>query len=304
MISSLENLPDWSIIPLFILSVLFSFYLAGAWFAAGLIVRRRKPDPPSTPGDHRLPYENVIFTSRDGVELAGWLTGPDVEVGRPRRRPIVIFCPGGNGSMDGDTGMLIPFFHAGFDVLQFDWRGHGRSDGNRTSLGIWEVADVVGAVDFAQSRGATKIVLLGFSMGGAVALRAAAWDKRVSCVIADGAYASVEHALEGFAKEKTGWRFPFFIWLAMRLAEGRLGELFSNARPGPSLGGLHLRPVLFIYGDQDPIVPVADQDALFEACSKPKELWRVEGAGHRDIHKRDPDGYYERVIGFIKTYLH
>ena len=208
--------------------------------------------------------------------------------------------------MDGDTALVPAFFHAGFDVLQFDWRGHGASDGQRVTLGVHEADDLLGALDFLQARGVRRIGLLGFSMGGSVALRVAARDQRVACVAADGPFTHGAHAIEGGFRERLGLGLGLrpVVWLALRLAEIRLGGLrLADASPLPHAGAISPRPALLIHGADDPYVPPADQIALFEACGEPKALWQVAGAGHREAHEREPDAYRARVVEFFGYWL-
>jgi fermentation-respiration switch protein FrsA (DUF1100 family) len=282
-----------------VLATAAAVVLIAAWLIAGQIVRRRAPDPACTPEDVGLPFEHVTFPSRDGLMLGGRLTSE-----RGSRRPVVVFCAGLFGSMDGDTALVPHFFRAGFDVLQFDWRGHGISDGGRVTLGIREADDLRGALDFLQARGVRAIGLMGFSMGGAVALRVAAEDRRAACLAVDGPLVHVRHAVEGFLRKRTGMRLRPFAWLVMRLAELRLGGLpLRDASPLPAAGRIAPRPILLIQGADDPFVPPADQDALFDACAEPKTLWRVADAGHRDAYDRAPEDYLARVLGFFQTHL-
>src|SRR5687768_14317865 len=128
------------------LPILTALLLITAWLISGQITRRRTPDPPRTPADYELNFEHITFAACPSVgarhalplqtppQLGGWLVS---EAGR--RRPTVIFCAGSNGSMDGDTHFLPMFHAAGFDVLQFDWRAHGISDGQRVTLGVTEI---------------------------------------------------------------------------------------------------------------------------------------------------------------------
>lgn len=286
----------WLVDLLAITGMAAAFILAVAWLFSGVIVRRRKPDPEASPEEDGLPVEYVTFTARDGMELGGRLIG---EGGRP----VVIFCAGMFGSMDGDTHMAAPFVGAGFNVFQFDWRGHGISAGERTTLGVREVHDLTGAVDYLQARGVRRIGLMGFSMGGAVALRAAAADRRVACVAADGPYVHVPHALEGALRQRIRLPLKPFIWLTLRLVELRLATSLKEASPLEQVGQIGPRPVLFIHGGKDPFVPRADQDALFDACEEPKSLWRIEEAGHREAYDRDQAAYLDRVLGFFRANL-
>jgi len=274
--------------------------LLAAWLMAGQMTRRRSPDPSTSPSDYGLPFEHVTFPARDGMRLAGWLIGEG-------KRPVVIFCAGMFGSMDGDVHLAPHFVKAGLNVLQFDWRGHGRSDGSRTTLGLRERLDLLGAIDFLQSEGIRRIGLMGFSMGGAVALRAAAEDARAACVVSDGGFARMESALLGYAMARTGGRgrglFRAFARLVLAMVGLRLGESVYPASPLPVVGRIAPRPVLFIHGADDPFVPPDDQDALYDACGEPKQLWRVPGAGHREVYDLHPDDYAGRVVAFFRAGL-
>lgn len=282
-----------------VLATTAALVLIAAWLISGQIVRRREPDPTCTPEDVGLPFEHVMFPSRDGLMLGGRLAAE-----RGSRRPVVVFCAGLFGSMDGDTVLVPHFYRAGFDVLQFDWRGHGISDGGRVTLGVREADDLRGALDFLQARGVRAIGLMGFSMGGAVALRVAAGDRRVACVVADGSLIDVSHAVEGFIRRQIGVALRPFAWLVVRLAGLRLGGIrLEEASPLPAAGRISPRPVLLIQGADDPFVPPADQDALLDACGEPRALWRVADAGHRETYDRVPEDYLTRVLGFFQTHL-
>lgn len=291
--------PDLALL-LSIFALLLALLLALAWVIAGQIIRRRPPDPPATPADYDVAYEHVTFAARDGVRLGGWLAA---EPGS--RRPTVIFCPGITGSMDGDTHFVPWFTSAGFDVLQFDWRAHGVSEGDRVSFGVREIDDVLGAVGLLQARGVTRIGLMGFSMGGAVALRAAAREARIACVVCDGGFVRADHAISAALQARIGGLGALIAPIALWLAGVRLGGISLRAAdPLPDVARISPRPVLFIHGSEDRYVPVPDQEAIFAAAGEPKSLWRVEGAGHREAHRLEPEEYRRRVIAFFKAHLH
>ncbi len=60
-------------------------------------------------------------------------------------------------------------------VVTFSFRGHGRS-GGRSTVGDREVLDLAAAVAWARELGHTRVVTVGFSMGGSVVLRHAALE--------------------------------------------------------------------------------------------------------------------------------
>jgi len=276
--------------------------LAGlAWAGSSKLIARRTTDEHTSPADHGLAYEEVSFPSRDGVVLRGWFIPADPA------RGAVVFCHGHAGSMDPDV-IYAPWFHeAGFNVLMFDFRAHGRSDGDRVSLGCFERQDMLGAIDYLRGRAIERVGVLGFSMGGAVGLITAPQSEAIRAVISDGGFARLESAMLGWVREQ---RVSLPHWLALPLARlvigvagWRLNARLSEASPIRWVGRIAPRPVLFIHGDRDPYVTVADVESLYAAAGEPKQLWRVPEAGHREVDQHRPAEYRQRVIGFFEQHL-
>lgn len=271
-----------------------------AWAASSQLIGRRTPDVQTSPADYGLAYEDVSFSSRDGVTLRGWFVPAE------RARGAVIFCHGHAGSMDPDL-IYVPWFHeAGFNVLMFDFRAHGRSDGCRVSMGYFERQDLLGALDCLQTRGITEVGVLGFSMGGVVGLITAPHSQAIRAVISDGGFARLESAMLGWVHERV--RLPH--WLVLPLARliitvagWRLGACLASADPLRWVQYIAPRPVFFVHGDRDPYATVADVEALYAAAGEPKALWRVPEAGHRQVDQCRPAEYRERIIGFFERYL-
>lgn len=285
-------------------AVLLLAVLAGlAWVGSSRLMARRTPDKRTSPADYGLAYEDVSFTSRDdashGVTLRGWFIPADPALG------TVVFCHGHAGSMDPDV-TYAPWFHkAGFNVLMFDLRAHGCSDGDRVSLGYFERQDLLGAVDFLQERGITEIGVLGFSMGGAVALATAPRCEAIRAVVSDGGFARLEGAMLGWGLERgmPRWLALPFARLIVVVAGWRLGARLSRADPIRWVAHIAPRPVLFVHGDRDPYVTVDDVEALYAATGEPKQLWRVADAGHRQVDQVHPTEYRERVVEFFARYV-
>jgi len=115
-----------------------------------------------------LPIENATtgrFDRGDGVELA-WIS-------QAGRSPTVVFLPGFRSDMTGEKASLLAAHcaEAGQAMLRFDYSGHGASGGafEDGTIGRW-TQDAL-AVIAARTEG--KLVLVGSSMGGWVALLAA-----------------------------------------------------------------------------------------------------------------------------------
>src|SRR3712207_4058184 len=156
--------------------IVFFIALLLGYLGLGLLVvlwmtspRRRSPE--ATPASLGLGYKDVEFPSTDGVRLSAWwvpVEGSSL---------AAVLVPGWGGyKFDEHLLQTVPVYHdAGFSVLLLDLRAQGESDGARRTLGYREVRDVRGALAWLSRQGYApgRVVLHGWSMGGATALRAA-----------------------------------------------------------------------------------------------------------------------------------
>jgi fermentation-respiration switch protein FrsA (DUF1100 family) len=281
--------------------ILLLAVLAGLiWVFSTRMIARRTPDASTSPADHDLAFEDVSFPARDGTGLGGWF------IPTPRADRAVIFCHGHAGSMDPDV-QYAPWFHqAGFNVLMFDFRAHGRSAGERVSFGALERQDLQGALDYLAQRGIERVGVLGFSMGGAVALLTAGQDERIAAVVSDGGFARLEDTVVGWARHLKGlptWLARILAGAVRTVAGWRLGVSLRGIDPVDWIGRIAPRPVLLVHGDRDPYVSVAGVEALYAAAGEPKELWRVAEAEHREIDRLRPEEYRRKVVGFFERNL-
>jgi len=284
---------------LFLLALLFLALALLGIYGARELLRRRPPDVQASPADYGLPYEEVSFPSRDGLILKGWF------IPAPQPKGTVIFCHGHQGSMDPDLRYVPAFHQRGYNVLMFDFRGHGRSQGQYVSMGYFERLDLLGAVDYLRSRGIEKVGVLGFSMGGAVAISAAPQSEAIRAVVSDGGFARLEPTIAAGARER-GLPTPLAYLMAkmtLLMADLFLRARLEKADPLRWVGKLAPRALLIIHGGLDPYVSVAEVQALYRAAGEPKELWLVPEAGHRAVDEARPDEYLERILGFFDRWL-
>lgn len=266
------------------------------------LIRRRTPDVRTDPVDYGLAYENVEFAARDGIRLRGWFIPA---AAAEAARGTVIFCHGHAGSMDPDV-KYAPWFHqAGYNVLMFDFRGHGRSDGQRVSMGALERLDLLGAVDYLRGRGIERVGVLGFSMGGVVAMGAAAHSEAIVAVVSDGGFARLERAVAAGARQRglPAFLAPLFGRVVVWLAGLRLGVRLSEADPIRWVDKIAPRALFIIHGGRDPYVSVEEARELYRRADEPKELWIVPEARHRQVDVCRPQEYRRRVLGFFDRWL-
>jgi fermentation-respiration switch protein FrsA (DUF1100 family) len=192
--------------------------------------------------------------------------------------------------MDPDLEYAPAFHDRSYNVLMFDFRAHGRSDGHLVSMGSLEQQDLLGAVDLLRERGIKRLGVLGFSVGGRVVISTAPQTDAIAAAVSDGGPVTLLEAIAAGSRERG---LPGF--LAVPIARLTLW-LAWVPRLAP-------RALLLVHGGRDPYVSTAAIKGLFAAAGEPKELWIVPEAGHRQVDKLRPDEYLVRVIGFFDRYL-
>ncbi|MBO1337510.1 alpha/beta hydrolase [Streptomyces sp. VRA16 Mangrove soil] len=175
-------------------------------------------------------------------------------------------------------------------VVTFSFRGHGRS-GGRSTVGDREVLDLAAAVEWARSLGHTRVVTVGFSMGGSVVLRHAASHRGRTEARTD-AVVAVSAPARWFYRGTAPMRR--LHWLVTRPTGRVVGRLGLRTRihpydwdpiplsPVESVPLIAPTPLLVVHGDSDPYFPVDHPRMLAAAAAGGAELWLEEGMGHAE----------------------
>lgn len=225
-----------------------------------------------------LPYEDVAFSTTDGLTLRGWW----IPAGSPNA-PAVIYAPGTGHDQRSGLAIAWPLHKAGYHVLLFSYRGYGESDGDEFGFtyGQRESEDIDAAVRFLKEQKGVKAVgVIGFSAGAASAILSASRNPDIQAVVAAASFTSVSEVWDT--------NMPAFIpsffreWLIL-LAEWRKGFQREAVEPIKVVSQIAPRPLLLIYGDADSRVTLAHARRLQRAAGPSAQFWVVRGATHRDI---------------------
>ncbi len=234
---------------------------------------------PARKASHGAPdgAEPLTADAGDGVTLDGWWAR-----GRLPRRGLVLWLHGVGDNKDSARGIVERWVRRGFDVAAFDSRAHGASGGNFCSYGYYEKADVRRLLDALATAGAQadRAVLVGFSMGAAVAVQAAPLDARVRAVAALAPFARLSEVARRAAPF---WMSAKSIDAAFALAESEGRFSVAEVAPLDAASRLHV-PLLVVHGKRDGKVPTADGEAIFAAApSKDKQLLLVDDTDHDQL---------------------
>ena len=203
-----------------------------------------------------------------GVELEGWQCG----AAGPRRGSLV-YLHGVADNRTSSQGTIARFRSNGFDVVAYDSRAHGESDGDACTYGYFEKQDLHRVID---TLAPGPVVLIGTSLGAAVALQETADDPRVSAVVAAETFSD----LRSVATERAPFYFTSRILSrAFALAEQR--ARFQVDAVSPVIAAARITvPVLLVHGDADTETRPDHSRRVLAALRGPKRLILVPGARH------------------------
>ena len=279
----------------FVILTLFSVGLYLPYMKAYGLVHPTRIVPDRFP---HAAYQNVQFSTSDGLRLSGWYIPP-------QNGALVIFVHGLNANRTELLDEADFITAAGYGALLFDLRNHGESEGNVTTLGLDEVRDVQAAAAFARQTAGldSPLALFGHSMGGATVLLAAVKLPETRAVIAESAYTSVDDNIAEGVRGLTGLpSFPFAP-LIVFFGEREAGVDIRSVRPLDVIGQLSPRPLLFIHGELDGLILAENSRRLYAAAREPKELYILPNAGHGGFLQAAPEEYPYRILAFLEKYL-
>lgn len=239
--------------------------------------------------ENNIPYKEIELTTKDGVKLAAWYTPP--------QNGTVILVAHGHGSIRLEDIYAL-FASHGFGVLAWDFRAHGDSEGDFTSLGYYEVEDVKAALDYALAQPNVKHVGgWGGSMGAVTMIRSAAKYTEIDAIVVDSPFATLADELD--------FRVPYPVVrpLIGIFAEWQTGLSLDDVRPVDDVAIITPRPIFIIQGMQDAMVPLDSAQRIYDAAGKPKKIWTEPDAGHLEMYSSHPEKYTEKVIGFFDEHL-
>ncbi len=255
-----------------------------------------------TPQNLGLYYEEITFFSSDNKKLSGWL------IYSPQARGTIICCHGYPANKS-DILPVVSFLYPQFNLFLFDFRGHGDSQGKLVSFGFRENRDILGAINYIKNNpkiNRLPIGIWGYSLGGAVAIKACSQDKEktlsltkeVKALVTDSAYADFPEMITQYYGNLGPLKHVFGFggrFLGNILYKGGLSEL----NPENFIGSLGI-PILIIHTRDDPLVPVQHAQRLYDKAKEPKELLVFEDATHGAINSKV---YKDKIKTFFEKHL-
>lgn len=248
-----------------------------------------------------LPFEEVEIETELGSSPA-WLFPASVDGGSSDTETDWIIQLHGRAATRAEGFRAVPIFReAGFSNLLVSYRNDPdapRSPDFRYGLGDREWKDAEAAIEFALSRGARRIVLMGWSMGGAIALQTllrSRYRNRIAGLVLDSPVVDWYTTLDHQGREM-GFRGPLRK-LTYLMISRPWGKFFTGMDSPIDLDRLNVPehpeklkvPILILHSRADDYVPSSGSELLAELRPDLVTLELFERADHTRLWNLDPD---------------
>jgi uncharacterized protein len=272
------------------------------YYVAMSLTRPQRPNITNqytmSPYETGADFEDVTFASSGDHILHGWW------LNRPETNRVIVGCAGYRGSKAQLVGIGSMLWRAGFNVLLFDYRGHGSDLGTPVTLGFREMGDFFGALNYAHKRlPGARIGAFGGSMGAAIAIMGSSQRADVRAVVADSPFARHSDIVSFRIRQTVHLPGQPFARISDYFLFRMAGYRGSDMEPVRWAAQLAPRPLLVIHGSNDTSIPVEQGIAVYEAAREPKELWIGQGAEHCGTYFLAREAYCDRVSAFFERAL-
>jgi len=242
-------------------------------------------------------YEDVAFTTSDGLRLEGWYV--------PSKNGAAVIAFPGRAGAQKQARMLAAH---GYGVLLFDRRGEGESEGDPNVFGWDGARDLHAAAAFLRTRpdvDPERIGGIGLSVGGEMLIQAAAESDELAAIVSEGGSG---RSMRDDLSNSRGIRGRFDVIASPIPVLTLSTAIFSDGLPPPSLESLVRRidgtAVFFIYAKHGQGGSERSPNRRFYAAARePKEIWEVPEGDHVGGITARPAEYERRVIAFFDRVL-
>jgi uncharacterized protein len=239
--------------------------------------------------ENNIEYQDVELITKDHLILSAWYTPP-------KNGATILLAHGYNDNRP--ESLYAMFAQNDYGVLAWDFRAHGTSEGEISSLGYHEQLDVEAALDFALAQvGVEHIGAWGGSMGGTTVLLTASKRTEIEAVVADSAFPSLEDVL------RLNMPIKFVQPLVLFFGEYHTSAQIEDVNAVDVIDQISPRVVFIIDGWQGGAIIMNSPYRLYDAANEPKEIWVEDGVSHLGMFGNNPKRYEDKVIKFFDEWL-
>lgn len=237
----------------------------------------------------------ITFSALDGVRLSGLL------LIRENAKRNLLVCHGYRMSKERLCSFASMF--PDDNILLFDYRAHGESDGEYTSIGYNEKKDVLGGFKLLKTHEKTKelpIFAIGISMGAVSLLAAACEFQEVKGLVLDSPFLRLDEQAKRTLQKR--YNLPLFPFAAVGRLVFEYIMKFSLAEVDSLVWAEQVKsPIFIIHSMKDDTAPMSDATMIYEKIKTQKDLWLVHESGHARIFNDCSAEYQQRIHQFFNT---
>ncbi|MFC1785339.1 alpha/beta hydrolase [Candidatus Neomarinimicrobiota bacterium] len=281
---------------------IFIFIIVGiSLFIGSHSYKFKKESNRYTPAIYGFNFEEISIPTKNNKNLYGWWI--PAENPNNENKPTIILIHGWSRNVDRMMSYIKQLHPAGYNLLAFDSRCHGKSDDDNYSSMVKFMEDIRSAINYLEDHlnvDRERIGVLGLSIGGAASIYAASLDNRIKSVVTVGAFSHPKKVMAiEFKKHKIPY-FPF-VWFVFKYMEFRIGLKFNDIAPCNNIAKSKAN-IFLIHGIDDLTVPIEQVDELYQSSNLDKvKLWKIKGKGHSDCNHH-PD-FWVKVLDFYNSTL-
>jgi len=232
----------------------------------------------ANPSSIGLHFESASFETTDGVRLSGWYIPSE------SARGVLLFCHGNAGNISHRLESIQIFHRLGLDILIFDYRGYGQSEGTPTEHGTYRDAEAAWRYLIEERQvNPSEVVVFGRSIGGAIASWLAQ-SQTPGALILESTFTSLP--------DIAATLYPYVPVRLLLRFKYNTTEYLARINC----------PVLIVHSRDDEIMPFSHGWRLFEMAKKPKEFLEITGS-HNEGFIISGRHYEEGLNTFISEYI-
>lgn len=262
-----------------------------------------------SPNKYGLNYEEINFKSMyDNINLNGWWIPAQKNKKNIISDKTVIFSHGYGNNRGMYKISAINFAkrltQEGFNVLMFDFRASGKSEGKMVSIGYYEKYDLLSAIEFAKTqKGSKTIDLMGWSMGATTAILAGVESKDVNLIVADSPFRN----LKDYLKDNLSYwshlpSFPFTNVILAILPTVK-GVDINKVNPMNAVKNLKDKHIFLIHSKDDKAIPYINSKEIYNSVLNKDliKIWITEKAEHIKSYSVYKKEYENKILDFLNN---
>ena len=253
------------------------------------------------PKDAAMPCDEITLKTTEGLTLSCWLVK-----GKPPTRGTVIYLHGVSECKIIGLPMTRVLYDNGFNVFLYDSRRHGNSGGRYCTYGFYEKHDTSTVINYLEQRTDLhlgNIGVFGTSMGAAVAIQAAALDRRIKAVVAESGFATLRTVFDDYQKRMIKMPWHYLRNLVIKRSE-YIANFKANAVSPLDVVKDIRAPIFILHGTADDRIKYQYSETLYVNAIPPKELWLIRGAKHHNMSEVGGEEYEKRILEFFQKNLY